>query len=298
MSNSEAILARKKTSVKTRYQVTNWRSTTTAVLPLVMELVRDDNTSVRWAATQTLAPDPVWGSGEGGERYVTGQGQPHPLDAYPVIDKDRLRPVIRTGTTRLEITRELDGDSQDFGRRAWALLMGKVPQLATPLRGSHALTAIHYHDRYLRSPLMLHLLASLLDGLTGLSGGLVATTSLEIHTSTLDNRNERYPSRCSDDWRDSLDRRAVAEGLFGANRWQEHPLHQLPHARELTLTWANGTRCVIGLDQGLGYWRSPAQVRQSFSFDRDPATQVSQIQQLNVLVQASSPAHPTCWYIT
>ncbi len=269
-----------------------------AVLPLVMELVRDDNTSVRWAATQTLAPDPVWGSGEGTERYVTGQGQPHPLNAYPVIDKDRLRPVIRTGTTRLEITRELDGDSQDFGRRAWALLMGKVPQLATPLRGPHALTAIEYRDRYLRSPLMLHLLASLLDGLTGLSGGLVATTALEIHTSTLDNRNERYPSRCSDDWRDSLDRRAVAEGLFGANRWQEHPLHQLPHARELTLTWANGARRVIGLDQGLGYWRLPVQVRQSFSFDRDPATQVSQIQQLNVLVQASSPAHPTCWYIT
>jgi len=265
-------------------------------LCLAMEMVREGQDSVRWAATLPLSPNANWGSGEGGGRYVVCQNQPpHHIDNYPEITSETFRPVIHAGTNTLEIKKELDGNSIGFGNRAWALIAVKVPELQARLQSAVPLIRVEYTDRYLRSPLVLHLVHSLLEGLCQYKGGKQSETLTQIKTSQHECRDERFPSLIQHDWRDALDRSEVAEEFFGVNAWQESSLRELPHARELKLIWPDAT-WIIRLDQGVGYWEMQPYARQRFSFDRDKERQINEIRLLNLMIQANRGGHPTYWY--
>ena len=74
-------------------------------------------------------------------------------------------------------------------------------QAVLPLR------AVHYSDRYLRSPLTVLLIRELLGALADYAGGLVASTRVAITTSQLQCNDTQESRWLFHDWRDATDRR-------------------------------------------------------------------------------------------
>lgn len=268
-------------------------------LPLVLEFGGPTH-RVRWAATAPAAPTPDWGSGEEAIRYVrTRENMPLAPLSHPFIPPENLRPTPTPGVVELRISSEFDGPSLEFGRKAWDLICQQAHKLAAQLNGTMALQEVIYTDRYLRSPLALHLLHGLIDGLRKYSGGIDSTTYLELRTCELDFRDEKAASQIQHDWQDAGDRQQVAKSLFGGFSnfaWTENTRRHLPHARELRLSWRDGKTWSIRLDQGLGYWAPISQLKVAFPFNKEPKQQANCMKKLNFVLQANNADYPTYWY--
>jgi DEAD/DEAH box helicase domain-containing protein len=272
-------------------------------LPLCLELGAEGR-STRWAVSDAaaLAPSPTWGSGSRGASFVraaAGEVLPLPPGARE-FGLDELRPSA-PDLAEVRILEELDGSSAHFGERAWGLLQERVPTLAALLAAGPTLQSVRYSDRYLRSPLALHLLGSLLGALGRFPGGIGSSTAVTVVTARLERLSPQEPQAVGHDWRDAEDRRQVAAHLLGDSpgvlAWlDDEGSRRLPHARELELTWPNGTRLTLRLDQGLGYWRGTGGAS-GFPFSADPKRQVKVFCDLRLRIGAVSHSYPTYWYV-
>ena len=172
--------------------------------------------------------------------------------------------------------------------------------MAEHLHTAAPLKSLRYTDRYLRSPLALLLLHGLLKGLLRYPGGLTPTTTVWVETATLDRLGTEQPRLIFHDWRDGDDRRQVVEQWFQESwptfAWQEAIPRELPHARELVLTWSDGECWSVRLDQGFGYWRTAIRTRPEFPFDNDVARQIGKLRGTNLIIEPLNPDYPTYWY--
>ncbi len=273
-------------------------------LPLCIELSAADQ-ATRWAASDKMAvaPTPSWGSGSQGASYVRtmGVGLDVIPSSYRLLTIEDLQPAS-TGLVEVRITNELDGRSGLFGEAAWRLVRDKFLPLAQWLDGSVPLSAVCYTDRYLRSPLALHLIRSLLVGLTKFPGGIGTATAIKVQTARLDRLSTMDPHFVHHDWREAEDRRLIAKTLMfsqpGRFTWADDAeARNLPHARELDLQWNNGQRALLRLDQGVGYWRVVGG-RTTFPFTADPIRQSVDFHKLQLYVSAVSNEYPTHWYVS
>ena len=272
-------------------------------LPLILELGGTDR-RVRWAAREpaALIPRPGWGGGENGGpfvRVVEAKSLAPLPDTWRRLAPADLRPAA-PGLIALAITHELDGPSATFGERAWTLLERLSPDMAERLHTAAPLKSVRYTDRYLRSPLALLLLHSMLRGLARYSGGLTPMTEVRVETATLDRPGTEQPRRMFHDWRDGNDRQRVVKQWFQENwptfAWHETTSRALPHARELALTWSDGKRWLVRLDQGFGCWGTASGTRPEFPFDNDVARQVGKLRGANLIIEPLNSTYPTYWY--
>ena len=286
------------------YRTPDLAKAAASTLPLILELGGADR-RVCWVAREpsALAPRPSWGGGQHGGPFVhvTEDQALTPLpETWRRLNPQDLRPPTTPGFTALTITRELDGSSATFGKRAWSLLERQAPRLAERLQNGSPLQSVQYTDRYLRSPLAFLLLHSLLEALTHYPGGVSRDTTLHLQTADLDRSSGESPRFIFHDWRDREDRRQTIETWFGENwpafTWREAPNRELPHARELTLVWSDEDRWTVRLDQGLGYWRTASRIRPDFPFDSDVDRQVRRLRQVSALIEPLNAAYPTYWY--
>lgn len=158
---------------------------------------------------------------------------------------------------------------------------------------------MHYSDRYLRSPLTVVLLRDLLGALAAYPGGLVASTRVAVATSQVQRNDTQEPRWLYHDWRDATDRRQVCAQIFealGQCTFSEEASTQLPHARELRLTWMDGSMWTLRLDQGVGYWRT-GNARESFPFEQSVERQVARLRSCEINIEAGHPSYPTYWYV-
>jgi DEAD/DEAH box helicase domain-containing protein len=272
-------------------------------LPMILE-IGSDSFHGCWVASDesALSPVPRWGNGDTGVQYVLRrQNQAIPVQSidWKKVDPDDLRDV-QAGLTDLTISQELNGASLSFGDKAWAFVIKQTPKIGELLNRNITLIDIRYSDRYLRSPLVLLLLRSLIGALSEFSSGLTSQTRLSVQTTQLNRIGTDQPRRIYHDWRDSEDRREVVNAWFGSKfanlDWQEHEIADLPHERRLELIWEDGTKCSIILDQGVGYWRLVHGVRSEFPFESDTKQQVNWLDRANVVIEAGSKTYPTHWY--
>lgn len=154
------------------------------------------NQQIRWAASHTdaLIPRPHWGGGESGGLLVRVlENQPlSPLpETWRRLDPAEIRQPV-PGVIALTLTRELDGSSADFGRRAWTLLEQRIPALAERLHRNAPLQTMHYTDRYLRSPLTLLLLHELLNGLPAIPAACNKSLILKSKLPNWIRRTQNY----------------------------------------------------------------------------------------------------------
>jgi hypothetical protein len=286
------------------YSAPSLTKAATSTLPLILELGGTDR-RVCWAACESsaLTPRPSWGGGQHGGPFVrvTEDQALTPLpETWRRLNPQDLRLPTTPGFIALTINRELDGPSATFGERAWSLLERQAPRLAERLQNSSPLQSVQYIDRYLRSPLAFLLLHSLLDALTLYPGGLSPETILDLQTTDLNRFSGESPRFIFHDWQDREDRRQAIETWFRQNwpvfTWREASNRELPHARELVLTWSNEDQWSVRLDQGFGYWRTAPRIRPEFPFDSDVARQVGRLRQVSALVEPLNAAYPTYWY--
>ena len=273
-------------------------------LPLILEMGCEEYYAC-WVASNELALCPAgrWGNGDNGFQYVSkrsNQSIPIHPSHWKKIDINSLR-GSQLGLTELAICLEFNGASITFGERAWSFVISQVPKLAEFLSGSLKLDEIRYSDRYLRSPLTILLLRSLIASLSKFSGGLSSNTSVTIQTTQLERVGADTPRRLNHDWRDGSDRREVVNGWFSEEfqkfKWVDNfSIIESPHERKLELFLTDGSICKIILDQGVGYWRLVQGIRSEFPFDGDVNQQINFLKKANVMVEAISKTHPTHWY--
>ncbi|MBF0186104.1 MAG: DEAD/DEAH box helicase [Magnetococcales bacterium] len=261
---------------------------------------------IRWAGNteSALIPGPYWGSSDNSTARVVRLGEECSLEALTGAERvapDALRSVPSGWFTVLDIHHELNGQSVTFGDRVWQLLTSRVRELSQLLHRELPLSSVTYTDRYLRSPLSLVLLHRLCVALSDYSGGILpGQTKVLIVTSELECLSTGLPSLPFHDWHDAQDRRHVVEEWFLESlgdqfRWIERAKRDMPHDRELTLTWTDGKCWAIRLDQGVGYWRFSTMVK-PFPFDRVCAEQVKYLHNFTAEIVACDQHHPTRWY--
>ncbi|MEA2083882.1 MAG: DEAD/DEAH box helicase [Thermodesulfobacteriota bacterium] len=267
--------------------------------------IGSDSTSIQWAVNNqdALAPTPLWGGNAQGAQFVRVRND-GPLVSIPVKWLKKKAPELRSkeeDTFSVSITKELDGSKQDFGSRAWELLVNRAPILKRKLSDKHPLSSVKYSDRYLRSPLALLLLKEFVDALSLYPGGINATTSLMLITSNLLRNDLQQPRFIHHNWQDADLRRQAfitmfrSSGKFAINDAKAN--FDLPHARELQLRWNDGSGYSIRLDQGVGYWRT-AKGMKSFPFDQPSKHQLKFLEEFEFEVEASNPNFPTQWYLS
>jgi len=145
----------------------------------------------------------------------------------------------------------------------------------------------------------LLLIRELSGALADYPGGLVAITQLAITTSELQRHDTQESRWLYHDWRDATDRRQVFEKVFdalGQFTLYEKVHTQMPHARELRLTWTDGIVWTLRLDQGVGYWRV-CNHREPFPFEQPVERQAERLRSCEIDIEAGHPSYPTHWYV-
>lgn len=174
------------------------------------------------------------------------------------------------GAQYREITRDLDGSAHDFGTRA-----AKTIEASLKKAGSwhdSPIVGLTYQDGYVRSPLVAWLLVSTAAALAKRSGGEPAR--LLIKTPPLNRRSDLPPRFANHDWEEERTRASVLQQLgTQLNIDVTLALAAVPHGRYLTVSFADGKKAQVVLDQGFGAWNFSSRVEHQF---RDsPERQVS-----------------------
>ena len=170
-----------------------------------------------------------------------------PGDRVRIIEPDAGRPLRQFGTSLVKsiIQPELE---------------------AAGLWKPGQLISMDYSDRYLKAPLpvllMMQTAAALRDALA------TRGTSLELNITTEAlrfDRNDAPPRMIWSNWNNESDREDVIVAM--ADRFNlacNYDDEGAPHSRKLTISYRDGSRAILLLDQGFGAWRSRLPLRHDF----------------------------------
>jgi DEAD/DEAH box helicase domain-containing protein len=249
-----------------------------------------------WAVgtPEMLVPGPDWGEPGDGDRNTVRTGSPLVLPLVgEILSADQIRRPI-PGTLRvIDVGDALNGAVNTFGSRFWQLVEARAPRLAEVLASGPHLASVEYSDRYLRSPLSVRLLAEVLSSLSACAGGIDATTRISVQSSSEDPRRGSYgppEPRVYANWRRAEDQEAVTRAALAARVPGEAIVQlgttgNIAHFRYFRLTWPDGRRAEIRLDQGLSGMRV-ASGNARFNLEASVERQVQDLMQVSVSVEA------------
>jgi len=217
--------------------------------------------SCKWASLDESAR--VFGTNWGRANWVYGgQLKPAKLDAKSLAAKALRATAIKQGDMEIEISHQLDGPLQGFGKRFWDLIMAQHASSREILENGQDVISLSYQDRYLFTPLTLALLTNLISGLHYLVGRGRWGVS-EINISTTSKNSDRISGQDQlvwGEWKDMTVRDRVAIEAFNYQGMDIKLSVQEPkgtsHGRLLTIVFANQSKLLIRLDQGVSYWKS------------------------------------------
>jgi hypothetical protein len=175
----------------------------------------------------------------------------------------------------------------DFAPELWRDIFTRLG--AADVSKQRVLTQVTYEDRYLSSPLAARALHALLDALRPY--GLVRATA--VHVKTLATSHSRETDVLHANFAGGGAQKEVIRGLLTA--LVDNPkvdalghTRDLAHARTLNLSWDDGTKLRIGLDQGLGFIETHR--RESFLLSEKPADQVRRLLSMNTTLRSHGKA--------
>ena len=184
------------------------------------------------------------------------------------------------GGKLINLNHELDGKLDSFGARMLALIDKQYP-LSVQIK-KDPITAVVYTDRYLKSPLTLLILDSVIKELYCLNKKPFSTLELNISPTRQTYQNSEYLWH---DWQNSNMQQEVFKQWFSdySNKISVNIIKsQLQHARILKLMHESGEFTNIIYDQGMGYWgritlpHAEASLR-FYPFDQDALFRISHL---------------------
>lgn len=242
-------------------------------MPLVVEL-EGPTQHRRWAASdeEGILLGPTWGTSSVLCSFVSVEdgGSLPLLPATKVSPRNTMKAVPGT-FQELSLKGQLNGPIHAIGAQLWSFLCKKVPKLADKLASQQPLERVEYVDRYIRSPLIGRCVFEALRALQQRSGGIVESTQIRLRTKHAD-RSELLarPTQVHNDWLTALEQQHVLARILTPLSTdvavEVGELHGVQHHRELILTWKDGQRFVLRLDQGLGFLHEEGKGKTPFKF--------------------------------
>ncbi len=269
---------------------------------IVAEVGGKDRRTMWATGTETgLVPGTRWGTAADGElivRLTEGEALAVGGDGERITLKELRRPFPGTAS-QLQLTNELDGSIQDFGHGFWQAVLGTASDVRARFKQGQRLVEVRYSDRYIVSPLVARLLNEAIHELKSFPGLIDNETRIVVRTTFPRARDSR-PRRILHNWIHQSDARTVIEGLLCDLEAQVDVDNQgrpaeVPHHRELTLRWQDGTSCWLRPDHGFGFWKAPE--KPAFDFDEEPSKQVEALNRKQFKI-AAGQSHPTIIYIS
>jgi len=245
---------------------------------------------------ESLSPGTQWSSGQESALVVRTRAE-GPLPKLPTASVTRDGSSLRTrpkGTmVALTVVQELSGPVESFGDRFWNLVLEHGPEVAKRLASGVPLQRLEYVDRYIRTPLMLRLVAEVARGLRGKA--VEATQNLEVSVRTVPiHQKSKMLMDVGTNWSIGANRNEVFQTLLAMRGLQgtleEAPKQDTPHARELSLRWQDGATWRLRLDEGFGFFRALGG-QTNFPFSKPEAEQGKTLAMAKFGLVAANPSH-------
>lgn len=261
-------------------------------MPLVVEL-EGPTQHRRWAASDEdgIVLGPTWGRSSEHCSFVSieSSGPLPPLTALNVALKSLSKPIPGT-FQELSLRSQLDGPIHAIGTQLWSFLSKKVPKLASKLASQQPLERVEYIDRYVRSPLVGRCLFETLRALQKHSGGIAESTQIRVRTQHADrSEHTARPAQLNQDWWTAAEQQHVLAHVLRPLSFdvgvEVGDLHGVQHHRELILTWKDGQRFVLRLDQGLGFLHEEGKSKTPFKFHDKPDKQSDDLLKVSLRVR-------------
>jgi DEAD/DEAH box helicase domain-containing protein len=229
---------------------------------------------VRFAAVR---PDAVAMSSAWGEPATpvvrvrrSGELPPLPAGARPVAAESlRSQPA---GTVKaVTLTSGLEGPILQFGSKFWQLMTAHSPALRQRLQQKSPLRRVRYEDRYVRSPLPFRALVEIIRVLKSAGEGVMSHATVEVRTR-VPRPDEWMPKPYIDsNWPASAPFADIGTAVFAnvgiRGEVLERARHDIAHARELRLEWADGAVWWVRPDEGMGFLEASRGCRYTFLGD-------------------------------
>jgi hypothetical protein len=228
-----------------------------------------------------------------GERW--GVGESHAVVVGSVVSPTSLTPIAPDDLERQvapgDKVEVMQGFGQcpiaQFGKRFGTKL--KQQMEAAGIWHPGALVRISYSDRYLNAPLPMLLFLRTCEFLAAeLKGD--ATVEVDVVVQPL--KKDRVPYRIYNDWDHEGDREDVVQ-LLGDKLGLDVALEVATsgmHGRKLELEYANGSKAIVLLDQGFGYWRIVGNLPR-YDFNAALAVQANALFGLNATVSGTGESY-------
>lgn len=216
-----------------------------------------DGTFYSWATTDSAkgVPDQMWGA-VGGEPLVASPSSPPTVSADVV---DLPNSAVVAGAHVLEVSNDLNGPGEGFGKRFWSLIKQKTAPNVLALDAS--IVGVTYEDRYLVTPLSCALLVEVFSSLKQMYEQADCWGDPEIAVTTMfvdEGREPRSRDQWVTDWSRSDTRDAALGEAFNycgiRATVTSRSKRDLIHGRRLVVRFSDGRSLTLWMDQGFSYW--------------------------------------------
>jgi hypothetical protein len=235
----------------------------------IAELVVAGRAPLAWAYRSSTPANPNSQWAIGGEFLVRGQPKTAGKLLQQVSIAVDIPADIKGKTHRFEISSELDGTSEGFGRRLLARLEddlgGKL------ISGKGEIIRVSYQDRYLNAPLPVALLLDFISTLKMEYKDRWSVQAIELVVSPFQEQGGfSRPIYVYHNWPTVTDRGLAIQAAFNYcgmdTNLRSIDKRDAIHARLLEIERDDGNTLKIWLDQEFSFWQAQSPYRQDLRF--------------------------------
>jgi len=197
----------------------------------------------------------MWGA-VGDEPLVASPSSPATVSADVV---DLPNSAVVAGAHVLEVSNDLNGSGEGFGKRFWSFIKQKTAPNVLALDAS--IVGVTYDDRYLVTPLSCALLVEVLSSLKHMYEQADCWGDPEIAVTTMfvdEGREPRSRDQWATDWTQTGTRDAALGEAFDycgiRATVTSRSKRDLIHGRRFVVRFSDGRSLTLWMDQGFSYW--------------------------------------------
>ena len=210
------------------------------------------------------------------EKSLLVESRTLPMLAVADFDLQSLKSEALVGDVEIDMTKECNGDLNQFGGSFVENILAESPALAHKIQSRVRLERVSYSDCYISSPLTLMLLGEVIDAIRAAVNDSWSETVFTLITGDKvpTNPGRGYYSQ----WQSNQLKQDVCsqyfEGMGIISKVHINSVKEMPHGRVIRLSWSDGSAFTIRLDHGFGCWSIDGRGTDWYDISSSPASQV------------------------